>query len=160
MLSESTPFSIAALKLPAEKRVNEFGLNDCWQSTELSRRAALIIRPDTFRAMMAEAAYLAKYSSFGNSTTVLRTLDHNSFATGTDDRTFIDLADCVVVANKSDADSLLRATPGSDAERATAGAMASTIKGCTQNAEVEVLVPTIRALAAYGLWMHYVKAGS
>jgi hypothetical protein len=144
-----------------------FGISECmsYQTTGTELKLQLRFSLPRIRAMMAEEAYLKRFSSppalpAGAAEDAQRAF----FSTGKDllrARGLAAFADCVVFKNTAAADAVLRTPPGTMEERTAAKGLAPVLGPClVQGQEIALTPIAIRAIVADGLWARYVATNA
>ncbi len=160
LLASGDPLNTPSIEWGDEDdKGSQFTGHACLGNWASLRNMSLEISPWTFRAMMAEEAYLARFRqpavlAANAQEATGRTLQ------GVDLRAvgMMELADCITFRDTPAADALLRTTPQSAAERDAAVALAPVVSACLLEGQSFRVTPqSIRALAADGLWARYAR---
>jgi hypothetical protein len=140
----------------------------CLDSTGFYGRLTVIYKPETFRPLFVEEAYLSKFDNAPQLPTgaveilsrppVPADVEADSNSGVAAASLLAAISDCLVFKDTSGADALLRTRPFSAEERTVAISLAPAFGGCLpQGQTLKVNPQMIRALAADGLWARYAR---
>lgn len=166
-LENSDPASVDfdAAKIAESRLSKELGMDSCLSeqvdATQLG--ISLTFSPVQLRAMLQEEAYLFKHKVAPSLPEASVEDVNRKYVSGADvlptAKSMGGFADCIVFRNTAGADAVLRTTPGSKDEQASARALAPTLGDCLVQGHTLTLRPAnIRVFAADGLWTRYVRS--
>jgi hypothetical protein len=146
---------------------DEYGISDCmtYQTVGTEMKTQLQFSLVRIRAMMAEEAYLKRFSAPpGLPAGATEDAPRKFFSTGATlarAHSLAAFADCVVFKNTAGADAVLRTPPGTMEERKAALTFAPVLGPCLVEGQEIALTPiAIRAIVADGLWARYVATNA
>jgi hypothetical protein len=117
------------------------------------------ISDPVLRDLLAEEAYLAKYSKAPTTTQELVPIEVRLAATNqnsTSTRAMAEFADCTIRHDVVGADALLRTKPASQQERKAAGTLAPAMGQCLDKTQKFSLTPaSVRAFVAFAMWSRF-----